>query len=230
MRHRCGSHRQSNERSFRETKFVIHTPTVFVVDDDRAVLDSIARLLASQGLVAECFPSGEAFRQRLTGSPCVGCLVLDLRMPGMTGCQLLERLAQEGLSIPTVVITGHAEIEAVVQTMRLGAIDFLQKPFPPARLLETVQRALNQAVTQSAAKVEQRDVQQRLNALSADEQLVLWGIARGLTNQQIADEMDVSLRTVQLRRSSLFKSLNIQSRPEIVALVQSSGWTPTAPG
>ncbi|MDX1969567.1 MAG: response regulator [Planctomycetaceae bacterium] len=207
----------------------MQTPTVFVVDDDHAVLDSIARLLATQNFVTECFPSAEAFRQRLKDSPCVGCLVVDLRMPGMTGCQLLERLAQEGLSIPTVVITGHAEIEAVVQTMRLGAIDFLQKPFPPARLLEAVRQALNLAVTQSAANAEQRDVQQRLNALSADEQLVLWGIARGLTNQQIADEMDVSLRTVQLRRSSLFKSLNIQSRPEIVALVQSSGWTPTAP-
>lgn len=200
-----------------------HSPTVFVVDDDPAVLHSLQTLLDSQGLRSECFSSAEEFLESVDAqSP--GCLVADLRMPGVTGLQLLQHLAEKRQGRPTVVISGFAEVSSVVQSMKLGAIDVLEKPFHPGRFLTAVRNALQADDQQRARSVQQQQALERIEALSADERSVLAGIARGLTNREIADELDVSLRTVQFRRSSLMTTLGLKSKAEMIELVQQAGW------
>lgn len=200
-------------------------PTVFVVDDDPAVLDSLQRLLSSQGHRVECFSSGEGYLQSVTADR-AGCLVVDLRMPGVTGLQLLQHLAIEESSRPTVVISGHAEIASVVQAMKLGAVDVLEKPFQPSHLLKAVQAALLVDAGTRGRVDTRRRARERINQLSADERAVLGGIAHGLTNRQIAEQLDVSLRTVQFRRSSLMETLKVSSRSELIELVLQADWSP----
>ena len=200
-------------------------PTVFVVDDDPAVLDSLQRLLTSQGHRVECFSSGEAYLEGVTAER-AGCLVVDLRMPGVTGLQLLQQLASAESSRPTVVISGHAEIASVVQAMKLGAVDVLEKPFQPSHLLKAVQAALVVDAGSRGRIDTRRRARERINQLSADERAVLGGIAHGLTNRQIAEQLDVSLRTVQFRRSSLMEALKVSSRSELIELVLQADWSP----
>lgn len=203
-----------------------HPPTVFVVDDDPAVLHSLQTLLDSQGLRSECFSSAEAFLEAVDPQR-PGCLVADLRMPGVTGLQLLQRLAEKRQGRPTVVISGFAEVSSVVQSMKLGAIDVIEKPFHPGKFLVAVRNALAADERQRARSVQQHQALERIEALSADERAVLGGIVRGLTNREIADELDVSLRTVQFRRSSLMTSLGLKSKAEMIELVQQAGWSIT---
>jgi two-component system, LuxR family, response regulator FixJ len=210
-------------RRLRKLPAMTTTPTVFVVDDDPAVLHSLQTLLDSQGLTSECYPSAEAFLDAVDARR-PGCLVADLRMPGVTGIQLLQHLADNRQSRPTVVISGFAEVSSVVQSMKLGAIDVLEKPFHPAKLLSAVRNALDADVHRRARSVEQRQALDRVEGLSADERAVLAGIARGLTNREIADELDVSLRTVQFRRSSLMAALQVKSKSELIELVQRANW------
>ena len=200
-------------------------PTVFVVDDDPAVLDSLQRLLTSQGHRVECFSSGEAYLEGVAAER-AGCLVVDLRMPGVTGLQLLQQLASAESSRPTVVISGHAEIASVVQAMKLGAVDVLEKPFQPSHLLKAVQAALVVDAGSRGRIDTRRRARERINQLSADERAVLGGIAHGLTNRQIAEQLDVSLRTVQFRRSSLMEALKVSSRSELIELVLQADWSP----
>lgn len=200
-------------------------PTVFVVDDDPAVLDSLQRLLSSQGHRVECFSSGEAYLEGVTAER-AGCLVVDLRMPGVTGLQLLQQLASAESSRPTVVISGHAEIASVVQAMKLGAVDVLEKPFQPSHLLKAVQAALVVDAGSRGRIDTRRRARERINQLSTDERAVLGGIAHGLTNRQIAEQLDVSLRTVQFRRSSLMEALKVSSRSELIELVLQADWSP----
>lgn len=204
-------------------------PTVFVVDDDSAVRDSLSALLSSQGLPAECFPSAGAYLDSVSETR-VGCLLLDLRMPGMTGIELLQRLANDGASRPTVVITGCADISAVVQAMKLGAIDLLQKPCHPGKLVELVRTSLESDIRNRSRQQQHENDLKRIEALSGSDQLLLSGIVRGLTNQQIALELDISLRTVQFRRKHLFASLGIKKKSELFEVVHSAGWLPKTGG
>lgn len=197
--------------------------TVFVVDDDPAVLHSLQALLESQGLRSECFSSAEAYLEAVDAQA-PGCLVADLRMPGVTGLQLLQQLAENRQGRPTVVISGFAEVSSVVQSMKLGAIDVLEKPFHPGKFLSAVRSALDADNQQRSRSVRQREALEQIEALSADERVVLSGIVRGLTNREIADELDVSLRTVQFRRSGLMTTLRLNSKAELIELVQRSGW------
>lgn len=199
-------------------------PTVFLVDDDLAVLDSMSRLLRSEGLRTECFSSADQFLCEV-GVHRVGCLVVDLRMPGKSGIDLLQTLSTSRVSRQVVVISGYAEITSVVQSMKLGASDFLQKPFPPSKLIDTVRSALELEVRSRHAEKLKCQSEQRIHALAEEERIILAGIVRGLTNQQLADEMGISLRTVQFRRASLFESLGVKTKTELLAIVQEARWS-----
>lgn len=201
-------------------------PTVFVVDDDLAVLHSLQTLLEEQGLPAECFSSAEAFLKSVDPQR-PGCLVADLRMPGVTGLQLLQRLAESRQGRPTVVISGFAEVSSVVQSMKLGAIDVLEKPFHPGKFLAAVRNALQIDDQLRVSTAEQRSALAQIEKLTADERPVMAGIVRGLTNREIADELDVSLRTVQFRRSSLMATLGLESKSQLIELAQRAGWSAT---
>ena len=194
-------------------------PTVFVVDDDEAVLQSLAYLLESEGLETKCFSSSKAFLETVKVSD-LGCLILDMKMPGGSGLDLLKEMADGRTSRPTIVITAYAEVEIVVQSMKLGAVDFLQKPFHPGKLLVAIQKAMEIELRERTQWTLKHEYRKKLDALTSDEKLVLKGIARGMSNQEIADEMDVSLRTVQFRRASLVKKLGIREKAELVKLLQ----------
>jgi two-component system, LuxR family, response regulator FixJ len=198
-------------------------PTVFVVDDDLAVLHSLQTLLEGQGIPAEFFSSAEAFLQEVDPQR-PGCLVADLRMPGVTGLQLLQQMAERRQGRPTVVISGFAEVSNVVQSMKLGAIDVLEKPFHPGKFLAAVRNALQIDEHSRNRTAEQRIALDRIEKLSAEERPVMAGIVRGLTNREIADELDVSLRTIQFRRSSLMATLGLESKSQLIELAQRAGW------
>lgn len=204
------------------------TPTVFVVDDDTPVLDSLTSLLGGHGFIAECFPSAEEYLSQVTPDR-PGCLVLDLLMPGMTGVELLERMTALQCHRPVLAITGYSPMDAIVQIVKLGAVDVLQKPFSPSRLIESVRKALQIDAARREGRSECVQARLKINALSAEERMVLSGIVRGLTNQAIADELDVSLRTVQFRRTSLCKSLGLSRRSELLLLSQQANWFPDRP-
>lgn len=203
----------------------ISEPTVFLIDDDAAVLDSTMRLLNAEGLRTECFSSVDQFLSRVESSR-IGCLVVDLRMPGKSGIDLLSALSISRTPRHAVVISGYAQIESVVQAMKLGAVDFLEKPFSPQKFITAVRAALELEIRQRGTEEHVCQHRRKIDALSKDEFTVLTGIVRGLTNQQLADELGVSLRTIQFRRTSLWRALGVTSKPELLALVSEARWTP----
>jgi two-component system, LuxR family, response regulator FixJ len=194
-------------------------PTVFVVDDDPAVLRSIVGLLTSEGYSVESFEHPESFLQRVDpGRP--GCLVVDLKMPGVTGIELLQRLRKDSADRPTVVISGHAEIGSVVQAMQLGAVNVLEKPFRPEEFLESVRQALEADRSLRANAEHQQELAAKLGVLTAGELSVLRGMARGLTIEAIAEELGCSRRTVDLRRASLKVRLRVHRREDLLNLIR----------
>lgn len=195
------------------------SPTVFIVDDDESVLDSLRALLQSEGLPTECFSSAECFLSHVDASR-PGCIVLDLNMPSVTGTELLRRLREQNCARPAVIITGYAEIETVVRTMKLGVSEFLMKPCLPSKLIEAVKTALAHDSAERKEHQERRRCVQRIEALSKDERRVLDGIVQGLSNRELADALDVSLRTVQLRRAALFARLEVKSVVELMAFLR----------
>lgn len=194
-------------------------PTVFVVDDDLAVLRSVVGLLTSEGHTAESFEHPESFLQQVDpGRP--GCLVVDLKMPGVTGIELLQRLRKNSADRPTVVISGHAEIGSVVQAMQLGAVDVLEKPFRPEDLLKSVRQALEADRTLRAAAERQRELAAKLGVLTEGELSVLRKKALGLSIEAIADELGCSRRTVDIRWASVKKRLGVRRRDVMLNLIR----------
>ncbi|MGE3315316.1 MAG: response regulator transcription factor, partial [Planctomycetaceae bacterium] len=182
----------------------------------------------SNGLSARCFPTAERFLESVNDDD-VGCLLLDLRMPGMAGHQLLQRLSGGTSMRPTIVISGYADIPGVVKAMQLGAIDVLEKPCPPRKLVESVRSALETDIRdRGESRCRHLDLS-RIQSLSSIDRLILGGIVRGLTNMQIANELEVSLRTVQLRRKRIFALLSVKSKAELFRMIRSSGWWPAGP-
>lgn len=194
-------------------------PTVFVVDDDLAVLRSVVGLLTSEGHTAESFEHPESFLQQVDpGRP--GCLVVDLKMPGVTGIELLQRLRKDSADRPTVVISGHAEIGSVVQAMQLGAVDVLEKPFRPEDLLKSVRQALEADRTLRAAAERQQELAAKLGVLTEGELSVLRRMALGLSIEAIADELGCSRRTVDIRWASVKKRLGVRRRDVMLNLIR----------
>jgi RNA polymerase sigma factor (sigma-70 family) len=182
--------------------------TVFVVDDDEAVRDSIQELVESVGLQAEGYDSALAFLDAFE-SQRPGCLVLDVRMAEMSGLVLQERLNELKASIPVILLTGHGDVPMAVQAMRSGAVDFIQKPYREQALLDSINAALATDVAARLSSVATDDVEQRLSSLTGREREVLDQILSGLTSKEIARELGVSPRTVEAHRKNLLQKMGI---------------------
>jgi FixJ family two-component response regulator len=182
--------------------------TVFVVDDDEAVRDSIQELVESVGLQAEGYDSAPAFLDAFE-SQRPGCLVLDVRMAEMSGLVLQERLNELKASIPVILLTGHGDVPMAVQAMRSGAVDFIQKPYREQALLDSINVALTTDAAARRSSVVTDDVEQRLASLTGREREVLDKILSGLTGKEIARELGVSPRTVEAHRKNLLHKLGI---------------------
>ncbi len=188
---------------------------VFVIDDDEAMRDSIACLLESVNLPATMFSSASEFlefcdvRQQ-------GCILLDIRMPGMSGLELLEYLNANGISLPVIVITGHGDVPLAVRALKLGAFDFVQKPFAASELLDRVHAALEQ-VRESWLKNRKRDsLRSHFDALTGREREIMELVVAGHPSKVIGMKLGISSRTVDIHRSNIMKKLNIRTIAELV--------------
>jgi two-component system response regulator DctR len=205
-------------------------PVVYLVDDEDVVRDALAWLLRSRRLLSEGFPSGEAFETFLGARPAPwptapSCLVLDVRMPGMSGLVLFEQLVQRGLTalMPVIFLTGHGDVPTAVSAVKRGAFDFVEKPFSNNALVDRVEAAL----ALSATALQQRQGEQRtaraLAELTEREREVMRLVIAGRPNKLIADELDISVRTVEVHRSRVFDKMNVKSAVELANLLRDAG-------
>lgn len=191
--------------------------TIHIIDDDSAVRESLLALVQMRGLTAKGYSSAEAFLTALKPAD-TGCVVCDVRMPGMSGLQLLERLADAKSTLPVIIITAYADVPTAVRAMQAGAVTFLEKPCNEADLIEAVQQALNLEQAQAALRKQKADVENKLTTLTADEIAVMRKMLEGLPNKRIASDLDIGLRTVELRRSNIMKKMGAGSLAELVRL------------
>ena len=194
------------------------TQTVFIVDDDPALRKSLRWLTESVGLRVETFATAEDFRAAYDPARS-GCLVLDVRMPGMSGLDLQAYLVEQNIALPVLIVTGHAEVQSAVRAMKAGAVGFLEKPFGDQELLDHVQEALAIDQRERERKINLRDVRERYERLTPREREVMVLIARGRANKQIAAELDISQKTVEVHRAHVMKKLEAASIAGLVRMV-----------
>lgn len=201
---------------------------VHVVDDDEAVRRSLAMLLASAGLAAKLYANAEAVLSaaREPEGLAMGCVILDVRMPGMDGISLIEALRREGVTLPVMVVTGHGDIPLAVRAMRAGAMDFVEKPYSEDRILDAVETALEclRQMDQQRALLAQAEA--RVAALSPREREVLAALVAGKANKMIGFELGISPRTVEVHRAKLMEKLRVRSLPEVVRIGLLAGIDP----
>jgi len=196
---------------------VSEDPTVFVVDDDPAVLGSVTKLLKIIFSRVEAYASAAAFLAAYDPSR-PGCLVLDVAMPGMSGLELQRKLTEREIDLPVVFITGHGNVQMAVDAMRQGAINFLEKPFREQELWDSVRKALETDRQKRRRRARTERIRQRMATLSPGERDVLQRILTGKTNRQIATELNLSVRTIEDRRGRLMKKLDASSLVELVQM------------
>jgi two-component system response regulator FixJ len=205
---------------------VTETARVVVIDDDEAVLDSLRVLLESEGFEVETFERASAFLQRFEGK-LPGCLVTDVRMPDMDGLELLQALSARGPLPPVIVITGHGEVPMAVQAMKLGARDFLEKPFDTAAFMTSIRNSLT-GTAKSAAVVTDREMAQCLEKLTPREREVLEQLVIGRSNKGIARELAISPRTVEIHRARVMEKMRAESLSQLVRMALAAGIDPGA--
>ncbi|MFN9727236.1 response regulator transcription factor [Acidovorax sp.] len=204
----------------------VSNATVYIVDDDASVREALAWLLRSRRLLSESFDSAEAFDAMLQKRPpqrlpC--CLLLDVRMPGMSGLALFDVLASRGdlATMPVIFLTGHADVPTAVDTVKRGAFDFCEKPFSDNALIDRVEQALAQSAKRLALLRERRGLQARLRDLTERERDVMDLVVTGLPNKLIADQLNISVRTVEVHRSRVFDKMQVKSAVELVNILRS---------
>jgi FixJ family two-component response regulator len=198
------------------------TQRVYIVDDDEPMRDSLVWLLESKGLRVEAYASAEAFLDGLDDDM-HGCLVLDVRMPGMSGLELFERLSSRGVALPVIFVTGHGDVPMAVSAVKKGAIDFIEKPFNHEDMLRLVEQCLESDRTQRASRLERVAVRQRLASLTERERQVMDLVVAGRMNKQIADELGIAMKTVEVHRARVMEKVGAGSVAELVQLVVDSG-------
>jgi len=195
---------------------------VHVIDDDIAVRQSLAFLLASAGISTRVYESAHSFLDSVA-LKAAGCIVTDIRMPGMDGLDLLRELARRQLSLPTIVITGHADVPLAVEAMRLGAVDFIEKPFDDEGFLAAIRAALVRQEERVRGEDHVTSIRQRIASLSEREDQVLRGLVAGQQNKVIAANLAISPRTVEIYRAHLMTKMQAASLPELVRMAMIAG-------
>jgi FixJ family two-component response regulator len=194
-------------------------PVVFVVDDDAAARDAMESLLQSVGLRVETFSSAAEFLERgASEGPC--CLVLDVRLPGMSGIELQRSLTIAGAKLPIIFITGHGDIPMSVEAMKAGAMEFLTKPFRGQELLDAIHKAIEHNRTARQDEARLAELRGRMDALTPREREVMQRVIAGLLNKQIAAELGASERTIKNHRASVMRKMRAESLPDLVRMAE----------
>ena len=198
--------------------------TVYIVDDDASVREALAWLLRSRRLLSESFDSAAAFEQALgQAEPAApACLLLDVRMPGASGLALFDRLVERGVAHawPVIFLTGHASVATAVEALKRGAFDFCEKPFSDNALVDRVERALGVSAERVAQLAVQRALRARMGELTERERNVMRLVADGRPNKLIADELGISVRTVEVHRARVFEKMDVKSAVELSRALQ----------
>ena len=199
--------------------------TVFIVDDDASVREALAWLLRSRHLLGEGYAGAEEFDAMLEAGwspaqPC--CLLLDVRMPGMSGLALFDRLVERGLVevMPVIFLSGHADVPTAVAMVKRGAFDFCEKPFSDNALVDRVEQALRRSQEVLQARLQQQQLQARLTELTERERDVMRLVVEGLPNKLIADQLDISVRTVEVHRARVFDKMDVKSAVELANMLR----------
>ena len=195
---------------------------VHVIDDDEAMRELLAFLLSAVGMEVRTYESALGFLDVAPNAE-AGCVITDVRMPGLSGVDLLRRLRELKLGIPVIVITGHGDVPLAVEAMKIGALDFLEKPFDDEVLLASVRSALNQLNQDQKRQAERNEIERRLAALSNRERDVLEGLVSGHANKQIAYDLGISPRTIEIYRANLMTKMQAASLSDLVRMALIAG-------
>lgn len=197
------------------------TETVFVVDDDQAMRKSLKWLIESVGMKVESYASADEFiRNYYPGRS--GCLLLDVRMPGMSGLDLQEQFIRQNIKIPIIIITGHGDVPMAVRAMKAGSVDFIEKPFNDEFLLDSIRRALALDVQQRTFQAQRAEIAARLAHLTPREHEVMEMVTNGKSNKEIANQLGVSTKTVEAHRARVMEKMEASSLAELVRMVMAA--------
>ncbi len=191
--------------------------TVFIVDDDSSICEGLCNLFESVGINAECYSSAEAFLENWSQDK-AGCLVLDVRLPGMTGLEFQDRMVQTGIDLPTIFMTAHGDIPMVRKVMKAGAVEFLTKPFAQEELLDAVKQAFAMDAAHRREQALFNSIRERVDSLTQREREVMALVTAGRLNKQIAAELKLSEITVKLHRRHVMEKMQVDSLAELVKL------------
>ena len=205
----------------------IKNATVYIVDDDASVRDALAWLLRSRRLFSECFDSAESFDARVASGfavPSPACVLLDVRMGALSGLAMFEKLIDYGLqpTLPVIFLTGHADVPTAVAAVKRGAFDFCEKPFSDNALVDRIEQALAHSAQALTQHDQSSSLQGRLDGLTEREKAVLQLVIGGLPNKLVADQLDISVRTVEVHRARVFDKMGVKSAVELANLLRTS--------
>ncbi len=193
-------------------------PYVYIVEDDEAVRDSLALLLKAENYAVKTYASAEAFLKENVRA-LRGALVLDIRMPGMTGMELHKKLLALHCALPVIFVTGHGDVGMAVEAMKLGAIDFVQKPYREEELLAKIEEALKMDAEQNAALSQKEELKRRIESLTPREAEIMEMMVAGNANKVIAIDLDISQRTVEIHRSRVMQKMGTHSLAQLVQMI-----------
>lgn len=191
-------------------------PVVYLVDDDEAVREAMTWLLGTVGLAVRPFASGQEFLDALGPVDAPGCIVLDVRMPGKSGLEVQQELKAASCPLPIIILTGHGDAPMAARAIKDGAFDFLEKPFNNQALLDTIQKAIHESEARIRARQHRDEIARRIESLSEREHQVLGLIIKGKSNQEMADELDISRRTVEVHRANLMEKMAATSIADLM--------------
>ncbi len=191
---------------------------VYIIDDEKEITDAIDLLMQSVGLETEIFHSAEAFLDQ-NSSDMAGCIILDIRMPGMSGMELQNRLYDRGYTPPVIIISGHGDIPMAVNAVKAGAFNFLEKPFDNQELLDNVHKAFKEDLKLRGRSLEVEKIKKRVDLLTPRENEIMFAVINGKRNREIASNLDITLPTVEAHRSKVMKKMQAKSLSELMRMV-----------